>query len=193
MWPIFITLFATIAPVHPLPSHVRGGFTINNGQYVLTWEVRGGIAYFRAVAKGNGYVGFGLSPRGTMEASDLFLSGMHANGSVYAIDAHGAGEMDAKNNYELIHAMEGPSYTEVQFYRPLHTSDCADDIEIVNEPQYVIWSIGPDGDALQTHGPQNRGAVLVNLLNPPIFHSQHFTGDTKLGQNMGSMCPPKTN
>lgn len=46
--------------------------------------------------------------------------------------------MDAKNNYELIHAMEGPSYTEVQFYRPLHTSDCADDIEIVVRIKFWI-------------------------------------------------------
>ena len=63
-----------------------------------------------------------------------------------------------------------------------------------NEPQYIIWSIGPEMDKFETHGTMNRGAVLVNLLNPPMFHSYHFTGDHKANNSMPMMCmemPPQ--
>ena len=64
---------------------IRGGFTINDNQYTLRWEVHHPFITFRAIARGTGFVGFGLSPKGTMEAADIFISGMYDNGTVYAI------------------------------------------------------------------------------------------------------------
>lgn len=104
--------------------------------------------------------------------------------------------MDEMNNYRLLYVGEDPMYTVVHFQRLLNTGDSKQDIAIMvtsfknifflnlfikfylisqNEPQYIMWSIGPAGDMLETHGVENRGFVLVNLLNPPIFHSYYRT------------------
>jgi len=48
----------------------------------------------------------------------------------------------------------------------------------------VIWSIGPPGDAWEHHGKENRGSVLVNLLNPPMFHSYYSTNGSMGMDNM---------
>jgi hypothetical protein len=66
-------------------QHIHGGFTVNGNQYSLRWDVNGHFITFRATARGTGFVGFGLSPKGTMEESDLFIAGMHNNGTVYAM------------------------------------------------------------------------------------------------------------
>lgn len=63
---------------------IRGGFTINDNKYTLLWEVHWDYISFQAMAKGSGYVGFGISPTGKgMDGSDLFISGVFANGTVY--------------------------------------------------------------------------------------------------------------
>jgi len=66
-------------------QYVSGGFTVNDSQYTLRWEVLGPYVTFRAVARGTGYVGFGISPGGTMVEADLFVSGVYDNGTTYAI------------------------------------------------------------------------------------------------------------
>jgi len=66
-------------------GYISGGFTINRDQYTLRWDVHHPFITFKAIARGTGFVGFGLSPKGTMEGSDLFISGMYDNGTVYAI------------------------------------------------------------------------------------------------------------
>jgi len=79
----FIWLIILIIPSDS--QYISGGFTINKNQYTLRWEVFGPYVTFRAVAKGTGFVGFGISPKGTMEGADLFISGMYENGTAYAI------------------------------------------------------------------------------------------------------------
>lgn len=56
----------------------------------------------------------------------------------------------------------------------------------------MIWSIGPPNDVLETHGKENRGSVLVNLLNPPMFHSYYSTSENPenagcIGTDNGAM------
>jgi len=79
----FLSLFFTVQSAYS--QYISGGFTVNDNQYTLRWEVFGPFVTFRAIARGTGFLGFGLSPKGTMEGADFFISGMYDNGTIYAV------------------------------------------------------------------------------------------------------------
>lgn len=56
---------------------------IKPGEYQLEWEVSAGNLTVTATAKTLGFVGFGISPWGSMMEADLVFAGRHANGTGY--------------------------------------------------------------------------------------------------------------
>ena len=56
---------------------------IGDGQYVFDWEIEDNFITITATVATTGYIGFGSSPFGDMYGADLFLGGVHSNGSTY--------------------------------------------------------------------------------------------------------------
>ncbi|ODM98277.1 DBH-like monooxygenase protein 1 [Orchesella cincta] len=139
---------------------------IREGEYTLEWEVDNENITVTAVAKTLGYVGFGISPFGTMMDADIVLSGRYSNGTGYIQDswafANSGPERDDVQNVQLISATENATHTTVTFTRKLVADDLEQDKSIVNATQSIIWSYGPT-DSFQYHGP-NRGVVSINLV-----------------------------
>lgn len=51
------------------------GWTVNTDEGTITFEVE---------AETHGYVGIGISPTGSMTGADIFIAGVHDNGSSYS-------------------------------------------------------------------------------------------------------------
>lgn len=60
-----------------------GVHIIKPGEYLLEWEISAGNLTVTATAKTLGFVGFGLSPYGSMMEADVIFAGRHANGTGY--------------------------------------------------------------------------------------------------------------
>ncbi|CAL8081503.1 unnamed protein product [Orchesella dallaii] len=158
--------FSLIISAALLSFAYAGVQVIRDGEYVLEWEVDSENITVTAIARTLGYVGFGISPFGSMMDADLVLSGAYTNGSGYVQDswafANSGPERDTVQNVQLISAVENTTHTTVTFTRKLDTGDVAEDKSVLNETQFIIWSYGPT-DNFQYHGP-NRGTVSINLV-----------------------------
>ena len=58
----------------------------DDGKVTLAWEVdeATGIITFEIEAQTLGYVGFGISPQGSMTGADIFIAGVDPDGKPYA-------------------------------------------------------------------------------------------------------------
>lgn len=55
------------------------------GRYILRWNLlpESESIEFEVEADTTGFVGFGISPSGTMTGADIFIGGVHSNGTIY--------------------------------------------------------------------------------------------------------------
>lgn len=60
-----------------------GVHIVKPGEYLLEWDVSDGNLTVTATAKTLGFVGFGLSPYGSMMEADVIFAGRYANGTGY--------------------------------------------------------------------------------------------------------------
>ncbi|CAL8107981.1 unnamed protein product [Orchesella dallaii] len=140
------------------------------GDYLLSWNVdlAKGEVTFEVEAITTGYVGFGISPTGSMAGADIFIAGVNEDKTTYAFDMHGQPNQngapipDAENNWQLLEATEDETKTHLKFSRLLNTCD-DEDYPISNDTVRIIWSIGATDDLLQ-HA--TRGTKSLNLLMP---------------------------
>jgi hypothetical protein len=90
----FIFLFFSIAVVRGavIRKPNRGILALPNliqldddGQIVLAWEANHETeqVVFEIEANTTGYVGFGISPQGSMAGADIFIAGVFPNGTSY--------------------------------------------------------------------------------------------------------------
>ncbi len=56
--------------------------------YTLSWNFTSDYIVFRAVVRTSGWVGFGISPTGAMQNSDMILAFTEASGSITFRDSH---------------------------------------------------------------------------------------------------------
>ncbi|CAL8110024.1 unnamed protein product [Orchesella dallaii] len=142
-----------------------------SGSYILSWEVdlpESRITFEVKVAT-LGYVGFGISPSGSMAGADIFIAGVYENGSSYGFDMHsedlGMPSHDSHSDWTLIEFSEDQvgSQTTLKFSRLLNTCD-DEDYPISNDTVRVIWSVGETDHLAHHRG--NRGTKTLNLLMP---------------------------
>jgi hypothetical protein len=56
----------------------------DDGKYILAWEVDGDTITFEVEVETTGYVGFGISPFGSMTGADIFIAGVGEDGKPYS-------------------------------------------------------------------------------------------------------------
>ncbi|OXA49591.1 DBH-like monooxygenase protein 1 homolog [Folsomia candida] len=139
------------------------------GRYLLRWDVVQDTIEFQVEAETLGFVGFGISPSGTMTGADIFIAGVRTDGSTYGQDFHATGEttpiLDTQQDWRLLEAYEltAENKTILKFSRLLNTCD-EQDFAIGNDTSRIIWALGAT-DSIGYHGATNRGTKSMNLVH----------------------------
>lgn len=83
---IFVTLLVTINS-NPLKLTLPNVLHLDHhkGRITLAWDVdrTAERITFEIIAKPVGWVGFGISPQGSMDGADIFIAGVDGNGVPY--------------------------------------------------------------------------------------------------------------
>ncbi|VDI67128.1 Hypothetical predicted protein [Mytilus galloprovincialis] len=164
-----------LIPVHskPVPTSVfQHEIQLDpDGNFWLFWNVSGTNITFETHVRTRGYVGFGLSQNGKMFPSDVIVSWINSDGSVYFRDCHTVGnvvpKVDSNQNWYLINGFENDFGTVLTFSRKLDTCD-EDDIVINDDTIRTIYSYHEEDPIsmteMQWHG-EKRGAQSVMFLS----------------------------
>ncbi|CAL8068110.1 unnamed protein product [Orchesella dallaii] len=143
------------------------------GKYVLEWEVdwKEERIYFNVTVSTNGWVGFGLSKKGTMKGADIVIGGVDKNGKPYFSDRHALDNklpiLDESQDWTLHETWERGVWTFLSFSRPFDTCDSEGDLPIGDNLLSVIWAYSERDDDLQYHF-QNKGNYDLYLLDPDL-------------------------
>ncbi|GAB1600141.1 DBH-like monooxygenase protein 1 [Argonauta hians] len=137
-------------------------------KYRLSWKFNKCSIQFQVRVETTGYVGFGLSPDGSMRNSDIIIGGVK-KGKPYFSDYHGIKngrpKKDKIRNWKLKAFEEHGGFTTLTFSRKLETNDKYD-MNITKSTTRIIWSFG-EKDAIRYHGGKNRGTKSLYLLEKP--------------------------
>lgn len=147
------------------------------GQFNLYWNFTDTDITFKAVARTNGWLGFGLSPNGGMYNSDVVLAWFGDDGSENLVDAHVRPSglhkpiVDVNQNWQKLFMKQENGVLTVIFTRKIKVCGQADSGEInleVTGTQPVIFAWGEgfeDGKSFPTyHGSTNRGSKVLAIL-----------------------------
>jgi hypothetical protein len=107
-----------------------------DGIYRLYWNYTATDFIGEIHCKTSGWVGFGLSPNGGMDGSDVIVGWITADGKVDFSDRHIVGKSvirDVKQDWKLLNYGESNGYTIFKFTRPIVLCDPNDrTIEVIN-------------------------------------------------------------
>eukprot|EP00058_Branchiostoma_floridae_P005110 XP_002590598.1 hypothetical protein BRAFLDRAFT_123613 [Branchiostoma floridae] len=158
-----------------------------HGRFHLLWKFDSETITFEAHVQTTGYIGLGFSPNGGMTGSDVII-GWVKDGQAFITDRFAEGyfepRLDSHQDVELLSGYENGTHTVLRFRRKLRPCDTAEDREITEDTQRVIWSFndldplenslaGQNGPHVLYHG-SNRGSKSIILLqkNPPTLDIQ---------------------
>ncbi|XP_014787901.1 DBH-like monooxygenase protein 1 homolog [Octopus bimaculoides] len=137
-------------------------------KYRLSWKFNKCSIQFQVRVNSTGYVGFGLSPDGSMRNSDIIIGGVK-DGKPYFSDYHGIRngkpKKDKIRNWKLKEFDEHEGFTTLVFSRKFETNDIHD-MNITTSTMRVIWSFG-ESDDITYHTVKNRGTKSLYLLQKP--------------------------
>lgn len=161
-------------PLQPSESYTRQLIVdeFDRSLYQMFWKRVGtDEIQFEIHCKTLGWVGFGISPRGSMSGSDIAKFWIKDN-ITFLFDTYALGSfaprIDTIKNLVWLGGSEVNGYTMVKFKRKLVTGDTAQDLDILNTNQFVIFAWGQEdpvtgeGDWLYHGG--NRYSMQLNLL-----------------------------
>ncbi|XP_021960173.1 DBH-like monooxygenase protein 2 homolog [Folsomia candida] len=141
------------------------------GNVLLAWEYdeSSQIISFELEVATEGFVGFGISPSGSMTGADIFIGGVLPNGTAYGADYIGLGnfspKLDDHQDWTLLCGMEALGKTYIKFSRLINTCD-DEDYPIGNDTTRLIWSYGLTDD-IRYHTAQRRGSKAGNFIGTP--------------------------
>ncbi|XP_052251385.1 DBH-like monooxygenase protein 1 isoform X1 [Dreissena polymorpha] len=144
-----------------------------DGMYTLFWNFNSTHITFEAHVQTKGWVGLGISGNGNMFPGDVALGWVTDHGQVHFADRHTTDHrmplVDTSQDWFLLHAEETSAGTVLKMVRKLQTCDAADDIDIHNGTNRVIYAFGSDDPqndrSILYHG-ATRGTKSLFLLNP---------------------------
>jgi len=142
--------------------------------FTLYWSFNSTHITFNTVVNTSGYVGFGISRNGNMWPADVVVGGVK-DGVAHLQDSHTTGNTapvpDTHQDWHLMSGTQVAGVTSLTFYRRLDTCD-DQDLAILEGTTRVIYAYGPT-DTVAYHGPQQRGAKSLLLLDPPSYESKN--------------------
>ncbi|XP_067142874.1 DBH-like monooxygenase protein 1 homolog [Centruroides vittatus] len=141
-----------------------------DGRFHVYWKTDDDEITFKTVVATTGYVGFGLSPNGGMQGSDIVI-GWVQSGEAYFFDCYADSnslpKIDPEQDWELLEGQENDTHTLLIFKRKLETCDIRD-YPINDDTFRLIYSFNDDDPesfyAIQYHGPLHRGSRSITLL-----------------------------
>jgi hypothetical protein len=180
-----LALIFLILPLKSIDSQYSGlfGSYTNNkvlvsNVYNLFWNVTSDSLIAEIQVKTIGWFGFGISPTGGMDGSDLIVTWINSNGKTNFTDRHIVGRkvlIDSEQNWFLLKSQKLNGYTTIQFKRLINSCDVQDMI-IPNGTVKVIisWNdaLPADGEDISYHGPNNRyllSVIILNAISQPLI------------------------
>jgi hypothetical protein len=119
--------------------------------YTFTFRVCGNSLFGTVTAKATGWVAVGFSRSQYMPATDVFMAGVLADGTVYGKDAFAFSRsppvIDASQDVQLLDASESNGVTTYAFSRLLTTGDSAD-FDLRDGPYYILGAFHLTSDSL---------------------------------------------
>lgn len=155
---------------------------IGPDQYYLFWNYTSTDITFKIVVKTTGWVGFGVSPNGAMEYSDVVIAYKNSDGSVNFTDRHATDMrtvlIDQIQNAFLLYYSQENGFTTVIFTRKLKICNFNPvdiPIDINPGPQYLVYAWGTNllNNNIRYHG-SNRSSTsipLTNVLNAKVNYN----------------------
>jgi hypothetical protein len=140
-------------------------------QYILYWNYTDTDILFEIQVKTTGWVGFGLSPNGGMDGSDVIIAWVDSTGKFNFTDRYIRGRSlltDTVQNWFPILVVAQNGYVIAKFTRKIKICDTTDqDMDIDPGTPFVIFAYGTamsNGD-IAYHGPTSRGSQTVPLIS----------------------------
>ena len=177
---LILTVLQSTTKLNAIDSNsyfVNNATLIAPDNYLLYWNFTKTDITFKIVAKStNGWIGFGISPNGAMESSDIIIAYKLSNGTVSFTDRHTDSAsksliMDKQQNWNLLSYSEMNGLTTIIFTRKIEICNlgASDDffIDIVPGTQYIIYAwgnLGPNGEILY-HSSLNRSSTSLPLIS----------------------------
>ncbi|KAM9353609.1 DBH-like monooxygenase protein 2 homolog [Symphorus nematophorus] len=164
---LYLFLFGTKGAGASDPTVPFMEYLDQNHLVCLKWgfDNQQGKITFKLVVNTTGWVGFGFSPNGGMQGSDIVMGGLGPQGS-YFTDYHATGNskplVDKQQSYTLLSMNESDGQTILTFQRSIQSCD-EQDFHITAQPIKLIYAYGPT-DEIAYHQAR-RGTKEVNLLN----------------------------
>lgn len=179
-------LLLNIAFIHCLDenSYFANSADLDGDNYRLDWNYTDTEITFKVTAKTSGWVGFGLSPDGNMDGSDVVVAWTKSDGNVAFLDASLVGRAvvaDQTQNWMKLFYSKKNAVSTMIFRRKLKVSDLTavggeNNIDVVesNMVIYAWGSLNPINDE-PTYHLLNRGSKSVALSEkivvPPTMPS----------------------
>lgn len=181
---VLVILIGTLSSVLGFTTPLTPSESYTNTLSVDDFDPRAYQIYWKLVGNGDeiqfeihcrslGWVGFGISPAGSMGGSDIMKFWIK-DGITFLFDMHAVGNIppfeDTIQNLQWLAGAEVNDYSMIKFKRRLATGDNQHDINIVDANQFFIFAWNPtdpvtgNGDWLYHGG--NRFTKFFNLLAP---------------------------
>ncbi|KAJ8300645.1 hypothetical protein KUTeg_022164 [Tegillarca granosa] len=156
------------------------------GKFFAFWKSNDTHIIIELHVKTRGYIGFGISPHGSMYPADIIFGWVSSSGTVHLKDCHTVGHVspvvDQSQDVQLLHGEENDFGTVIKFVRKLDTCD-NDDIKITDDTMRLIYAYHPDDpssmDSLVWHGASRRGTRSVLMLSGPKISVYSLPSDSK--------------
>lgn len=180
-----------------LPTDLyTNSFDLIQGIYKIYWNYSSSEIIAEIHCKTNGWVGFGFSPNGGMDKSDVVI-GWISNGQVNFTDRHIVDrevKIDQKQDWILLKSSEKNGINIFKFKRNITMCD-SQDFTIEKGSPYVIYSYGDrdplPGSDISYHG-SNRGSTKINFINSAdIIESNEEMNIETLDITISNLIMPK--
>ena len=147
--------------------------------YVFYWNYTSTDIIIKLVVKNTGWIGFGLSPNGGMENTDVVIAFKNADGSFNFTDRTALTmtkpTIDSNQDYKLLFSSQMNGITTVIFTRKLQICNSNPneiDMDIVSGTNFVIFAWGNlVNNDISYHGSSSRltkSLPIINMLNQQI-------------------------
>ena len=143
---------------------------ISPSAYTLYWNYSNTNITAEIVVKTLGWVSFGITKKGQLDGSDLFLAWV-TTAKTYFIDSHfesGSIVSDVLQNWQLLNSFESNGYTTIKFTRKIILSgdDAAQDVDIETGTPYISYAYGVvDPKQFINYQTANKGILPVPLIS----------------------------
>lgn len=156
----------------PLTYYTNTADLADENDFVFYWNTTSDQRLVGEIhARTLGWVGFGLSPNGGMDGSDVIVAWIDGyNGIANFTDRHIVGRevlIDANQTWALKGSYRREGFTVIQFERPLVSCD-PDDISIEVGTPFFIYAMGDDHPAFGQdigYHLMKRGAKALNIIS----------------------------